>query len=167
MPNYLFKISKADLHLWLKAPTLWGKLWSPAYGRGSLTCKNGRMVLWEPSRLHKITDILPNYFLISQPPLSHNTTKKLFPPLKKIPITEKKWWPIKRLFLAPNTSDGWPFCHQKTWFTIRLTSHIDFTFYFHFFGWVLVCFLLFYVGFVLLFHFRFFGCFYSFIFAFW
>ena len=32
-------ISKADVHLWPKAPALRGKLWSPAVGRGSLTCR--------------------------------------------------------------------------------------------------------------------------------
>ena len=96
----------------------------PCHRQGliNLSFKNGRTVSWEPSMLHKIMDILANYFLISQPPLSYNTTKKPFPP-------PKKWWPIKRLFPAPKTSDGCLFCHKKTWFTIRLTSHIDFLFF--------------------------------------
>ena len=118
-------------------------------------------------------DILANYFLISQLPLFDNTTKKLFPPLKK------KWWPIKRLFLAPKTSDG-PLegcprhqnkvmAHQKA---VKKVMAVHFAIkrpdlpsdwplplilpaIFAFLVDFLVCFLLFYVGFV-----------YSFIFAF-
>ena len=55
---------------------------------------------------------------------------------KAVPCTK---WPIKRLLLLMaicftiKKLFPLPFCHQKTWFTIKLTSHIDFIFYFRFF----------------------------------
>ena len=72
---------------------------------------------------------------------------------KAVPSTKNKWWTIRRLSPAPKQSDGCLFCHQKTWFTIRLTFHIV---YFRFFGYffgmflTLLCwfFLLFFWGYI-------------------
>ena len=90
---------------WVVIPCLW-------QGLINLSIKNGRMVLWEPSRLHKITDILANYYWISQPPLSHNTCshhrKKNDGPSKGCSRHQRQVMAVHFAIKRPDLPSDWP-----------------------------------------------------------
>ena len=133
-------ISKANVHLWPKAPTLRGKLWSPAVGRGSLTCllrmggpiprKRSRDILmggWFP-RTHQgcisCPEILHDYYLKYL--VSCSSTKRFFTPPKKMMAHQmahqKAVLAIKRLFWPINSPSKGSSRHKIKWWPLPGTK---------------------------------------------